>query len=426
MQWLRIGLLLLISQTMISQSFITVEVTEFLRAGVPYHFIGTNFWYGMYLGAPEPIGDRARLIRELDRLQALGITNLRVMASSEGGDSATWCVQPALQPAAGVYEEALLQGLDFLLVELAKRDMVAVLCLNNFWPWSGGMAQYVSWSEGSAIPYPPPEPGGDWLKYMNYTARFYRSAEAMQSAEAFIRALLLRKNTISGIALKDDPTIMAWQLANEPRGMFHPRKYRKWVRRTARLIKSLDPNHLVSLGSEGNTHVPTGNHFRKDHRMDEIDYLTIHIWIQNWGWYDPNDPESSFKKALQKAENYLKRHLTVAEKMEKPLVLEEFGIARDAENYAPESVVEWRDRYYETLFSWLQQHIEAGSPWVGCNFWAWAGEGRPAKPKAVWKRGDDLIGDPPHEYQGWYSVYDTDQSTLDLILYYNQWIKNRK
>ena len=44
---------------------------------------------------------------------------------------------------------------------------------------------------------------------------------------------------------------------------------------------------------------------------------------------------------------------------------------------------------------------------------------RPRIPKAVWKAGDDFIGDPPFEYQGWYSVYDRDVSTLELIKEYS-------
>ena len=40
--------------------------------------------------------------------------------------------------------------------------------------------------------------------------------------------------------------------------------------------------------------------------------------------------------------------------------------------------------------------------------WAWGGEGRPRSPGGYWAAGDDVIGDPPHEPQGWYSVFDAD------------------
>ena len=416
---IRIALCLLLSGTMYSQSFIEVSGTELLRDGVPYHFVGFNFWYGMHLAAQDP----DRLKTELDLLVDLGVTNLRIMASSEGPDTAPWRVSPSLQPEPGVFREDLLQGFDLLLVELAKRDMVAVVCLNNFWPWSGGMAQYLAWARGDSIPYPPPAEGGDWLKYMNYTAGFYSNEEAMQLAEANLKKIILRKNSISGQLYVDDPTIMSWQLANEPRGMFKPRKYRKWLRKTARLIKSLDQNHLVSLGSEGNTHVPTGNNFRKDHKIPEIDYLTIHIWIQNWGWYDPVKPTQTFQKSLDKAKKYLDRHLATAKKLNKPLILEEFGIARDGGSYDVVAKINYRNQYYEAVLEWLVSHQKV---MAGCNIWAWGGQGRPRSSQCIWQVGDDLIGDPPHEYQGWYSVYDSDTTTHRLILKYNTLFKNRK
>jgi mannan endo-1,4-beta-mannosidase len=60
----------------------------------------------------------------------------------------------------------------------------------------------------------------------------------------------------------------------------------------------------------------------------------------------------------------------------------------------------------------------------GVNFWAWSGEALPAKPYgSLWKEGDDLLGGHPHEEQGWYGVYQTDQSTLNLVKSYSHKIK---
>lgn len=398
--------------------FIKVEQNKFTQNGQPYFYIGTNFWYGMNLGNADQPDSQARLLRELDHLQSLGINNLRIMAASEGPDTAPWRMVPALQPEMGKYNEALLKGLDFLLVEMAKRKMVAVVCLNNMWPWSGGFAQYVNWTTGEPIPYPPPAPNGKWLKYMNFSASFFKHQAAQAAYFQHIATILNRTNSISNVPYIADPTIMSWQLANEPRALTSHRKYRKWIQKTAAFIKKIDPHHLVSIGSEGNAFVPFSRKFIKEHRIKNIDYGTMHIWIQNWGWYKPEKPEKTFNKSLAKAKNYIEKHIQLAQKLGMPVVLEEFGIARDLENYAPNSATTYRDLYYEEIFDLIHQSAKKGSPIAGANFWAWAGEGRPRVPKAIWKAGDEFIGDPPFEYQGWYSVYDQDDSTLKIIKAY--------
>lgn len=63
-------------------------------------------------------------------------------------------VRPALQYEQGKYDQDLLDGLDFLIAEMGKRKMYAVLFLTNNWEWSGGMSQYLEWSGKGAIPVP--------------------------------------------------------------------------------------------------------------------------------------------------------------------------------------------------------------------------------------------------------------------------------
>lgn len=409
-----------------AQSFVSVRGSHFFRDDKPYYFLGTNFWYGMHLGAASSPGDRARLIEELDQLQALCVNNLRIMAASEGPDDAPWRVTPSLQPSPGEYREDLLEGLDFLLMEMGKRQMTAVVCLNNFWPWSGGFAQYHQWFGGGEIPYPPPAEGGSWFTFARYSSRFYKNKAAMAAFDQHIYKIVGRVNCLTGINYRDDPTIMSWQLANEPRGIFRPRAYRRWIKRAATLIKSIDSNHLVSIGSEGNTAGPTGNHFQRDHAPKFIDYTTIHIWIQNWGWYDPEEHEATYERALTKTLSYIDRHLSRAEKLKKPIVLEEFGIARDLGNHDQAATTRQRDRFYEDVFAHIHARSAAGTAMAGCNFWAWGGQGRPSAPKAIWKQGDELIGDPPHEHQGWYSVYDQDRSTLAIIKKFGEKLANLK
>ena len=404
-----------------TSGFVTVKNTGFQISGKPYYFLGTNFWYGLNLGSKGAGGNRERLIRELDRLKAMGVTNLRIMGGSEGPDTEPYRMVPALQTAAGEYNKDIFDGLDFLLNEMKKRDMYAVVCLNDFWNWSGGMGQYIVWSgTAKSIPYPPPAPGGDWGKYQQFTAQFYSNQKAMDMFNDFIRIIVNRKNNYSGIEYKADPTIMAWELANEPRGINNKEALQQWIDNTAGLIKKLDHNHLVTTGSEGTTSSPyAGTDPQKDHSSPNIDYITIHIWVQNWNFYDPARADATYGPALQYALKYLNDHEQIARKMNKPVVLEEFGISRDQNNYDPQSPTTIREKYYTAIFDAVYKKAnQDNSVFGGCNFWAWAGEGRPKKPGGLWKPNDDFIGDPPHESQGWYSIYDTDTATIEVIKEY--------
>ena len=116
-----------------NKSFVKVENGKFIRDGEQYRYVGTNFWYGSILGSTGEGGDRNRLIQELDSLKSIGIDNLRILVGSDGENGVPTKVEPTLQKAPGVYNDTILDGLDYLLFEMNKRDMLAVLYINNSW-----------------------------------------------------------------------------------------------------------------------------------------------------------------------------------------------------------------------------------------------------------------------------------------------------
>ncbi len=380
-------------------AFVTVKDGRFMLTGKPYYFVGANFWQGMNLAVDGASGDRPRLLRELDRLKDLGVTNLRIMASSEGPNTEPHRMVPALMISPGEYDGSVLDGLDFLLAEMGKRGMRAVMVLNNFWQWSGGMAQYVSWHEQTPIPYP-----GDYNKFIAYAAKFYGYPECQTWFRDHVAMIVGRTNPYSGLKYRDDPAVFSWELGNEPR-----RYPQSWIDEASAYIKSLDPNHLVTTGSEGAPPEEKGQDFVQTHSAPGIDYVTIHIWPQNWGWYDPKRP-ATYKAAEPLAIAYFLKLAKEAKDMAKPLVLEEFGLARDwatkHNDLDPASTTTNKDLYYAALYKLVEDSIAVGGPAMGDNFWAWAGEARP---------GMSWVGDPPHEPAGWYSVYDADASTLAII-----------
>jgi mannan endo-1,4-beta-mannosidase len=383
--------------TISPRSFVTVEGTRFKIGERAHAFCGVNFWAAMNLAVDGEGGDRQRLLAELDHLQQLGVSNMRVMAASEGPESEPYRLVPAMLISPGHYNQKLLEGLDYLLAECGKRNLYLVMVLNNFWEWSGGMAQYVSWDDGSEIPYAPTH---GWPAFVSYSARFYECRQCQQWYRSHIRTLIERVNSITGISYRDDPTIFAWELANEPR--HYPMA---WIDETAAFIKSLDSNHLVTTGSEGEV----GGPFVDTHRSEHIDYATLHIWPQNWEWFKPEEP-ATFDTAEEKALAYLISHVEQALALGKPLVLEEFGLARDwspeADIHDPAAPTTLRDRFFKTMLDEVTASAQSGGPLAGDAIWSWSGQGRP---------GDRWTGDPPHETPGWYSVYDQDASTLAIL-----------
>jgi len=342
----------------------------------------------------------------------------RLMAAAEGPDSAMYCMQPALQTAPGRYNKAVFKGLDYLLAQMAKRNMKAVVVLGNFWMWSGGFPQYRQWAHGGAIPYPDIEGGGTWDPFIRYSEGFYTDSAANAMYLAFVRQVLTRRNKVNLRRYKNDPTIMAWQLANEPRGYSAAHAYRQWLHNTAAFIKTIDPYHLVSTGAEGNTGSTTaGVDLILDNESPHIDYATTHLWIQNWQWYNPANPDT-YAQAEVQAKDYLANQVAKAKRLGKPLVLEEFGISREAGSCHPEAATNTRDAFYSFLFGQVSNHWGSQGPLRGVNFWSWGGEGQPQAVGGMWQLGHPLIGDPPHERQGWYSVYNHDKSTLAIIARY--------
>lgn len=414
-----------IDNSKIADEFITVEGTKFIKGNLPYYFVGTNLWFGCYMGSPGKTGNRERLRYELDKLRSLNIDNLRILAASEES-TITKSLKPAIQKSPGIYDEDLLVGLDYLLSEMSKRDMYAVIFLNNYWEWSGGMGQYVAWANNEN-PIDPDDFSELWEEYNIYVNSFYRNDLAQEYFKNFIKLIVTRKNTITGKYYFNDPTIMSWQLANEPRpgngkdaeeNIGH---YYKWIDETAAFIKNLDPNHLVTTGNEGLMGSNGSEEFYLNaHKFRNIDYMTFHLWAKNWGWFDANKIEETYSLTEKNAIDYINKHLNFARKLNKPITLEEFGLPRDWEYTLRGTLISARDRYFKMIFNIVEDSLKAGASIAGTNFWAWGGDGFKKQSNSIWKIGDPFTGDPPQEPQGLNSVFNTDYSTLKLIKEHGQ------
>ncbi|MFZ2287306.1 MAG: beta-mannosidase [Bacteroidales bacterium] len=396
--------------------FVTVTDGIFQLSGEPYYYIGANYWYGAILGTKGEYGDRERLIRELDHMKSIGIENLRVLAGAEGPDNEPFRVTPALITSPGEFNDDLLDGLDFLLSEMKKRDMHAILYLNNAWDWSGGFSQYLNWNGYGPIPYPNVPPN-TWPQFMSFSGQFNSCEPCISMFEDHIRFIVGRTNRYTGIKYTDDPVIMTWEIANEPRAFSDANipAFEVMIKRIAALLQELDQNHLVTTGTEGRHGCEQSMElFERIHADPDIDYLVMHIWPKNWGWLDITDIAGSIDSSIVKTNRYMDDHFVVAQRLGKPIVLEEFGLPRDNHGFSPAEPTVSRDAYYRNAFEQVVDHAGRRGPLAGCNIWAYSGEGRAAEGRIHWQPGDAYLGDPPQEEQGLNSVFDTD-STIELI-----------
>lgn len=391
--------------------YVTVSNGQFYLGDSVYRYVGTNFWYGPILASTGRGGDRARLVRELDLLQATGIDNLRVLVGGDGDEGLPSHIAPVLQTAPGVYNDTLLVGLDYLLAELERRGMKAVLYLNNAWEWSGGYSTYLQWAGQGKAPIPNID---GYQAYMDYVSSFVVNDSAKQLAANHVRHIVGRVNSITHRPYSESPAIMAWQIANEPRAFcadsIHKQAFKEWILATARLIKELDGNHLVSTGSEGLHGCERDmDLWTEIHSSPEIDYGILHLWPYNWNWIDATTLSERVDTACANTVAYIAPHAEAMARAGKPLVLEEFGYPRDSMAYAPGSPVAARDSFYAYVFSLVEQ----GTMIAGCNFWGWGGYAEPAHEE--WQMGDDYTCDPAQEPQGLNSVFAADTTTLAII-----------
>ncbi len=402
-----------------SDSFIRLKNGQFIKQGEPYYYIGTNFWYGAILGSQGEGGNRSRLLAELDSLAAIGVDNLRILVGADGANGITSKVEPTLQTAPGVYNDTILDGLDFLLSEMSKRNMSAVLFLNNSWEWSGGYSQYLEWTGRGKAPIPAVD---GWNAFSEYVKQYQQCDTCKMMFANHVKFILSRVNRYTNKPYTQDPAIMAWQIGNEPRAFATENKvaYALWIHSVASLIKELDPNHLLSIGSEGYQGCEGDIQlWELIHSYKDIDYTTIHIWPYNWGWAKKEDLNGTLDYSKQETGKYIQQHLKIAEKIKKPLVIEEFGFPRDEFLFTIGSPTKNRDEYYSYVFDFVRKDSRNNGFLAGVNFWAWGGLAKQNKEHVFWRKGDDYMGDPAQEQQGLYSVFQKD-NTVGIISDFNR------
>ncbi len=341
------------------RGFVVREGAQLLLDGAPFRFAGTNNYYLMYVSrtmsddvletAAEAGFNTVRLWGSLDINSPAGSDSVR--GPSNNTYFQYW---DGSAPARNEGDNGL-ERLDYVIAKAGELGLRLVIPFVNNWNDFGGMDQYVQWRERS-------EPGsGPW-----FHDNFYTDETVRGWYKDWISYLVNRVNTVNGLAYKDDPTIVTWELANEPRctggGLYETSgtcttdTLGAWVEEMSAHVKSADPKHLVAVGDEGFFCVPDGTHWTEQcgegvdtvafTALPNIDLMSYHLYPDSWGtdaaWGD----------------EWILRHVEAAGSVGKPSLLGEFGLTDQSQ----------RNRVYHR---WLEALTNAGGE--GALYWILSG-----------------------------------------------------
>ncbi|HZR42202.1 MAG TPA: cellulase family glycosylhydrolase [Ktedonobacteraceae bacterium] len=294
-----------------------------------FYFAGTNNYY-LHYQSHFMIDD------VLKNAVAMGLPVIRLWGFLDGNPANGF----VMQSSPGVYPEAGYERFDYTVSRAAQLGLKLVVVFVNNWNDFGGMNQYVSWFGASSHD------------------EFYTNEQIKTAYKRYVQHFLHRTNRYTGRQMINEPAIMTWELANEPRCLSDPTgdTLFNWVREMSFFIKSMDHRHLVAVGDEGFYNIPgnpdfiyngsQGDDWKRFISLPTIDYGTMHLYPDGWG--------KDEAWALQ----WIKNHIHDARAAGKPVVLEEYGW-KDLTT---------RDTIYQT---WLDTIYQEGGN--GDQFWILTG-----------------------------------------------------
>lgn len=226
--------------------FVERENTKLKLVGKDFRIVGANaYWLGLDENViPDPsYPSKRRVMEVMGIVSAMRGTTIRshTLGISVGNPL-------SIEPSLDVFNDAAYESIDFAILAARIYGIKLLIPLvDNYNYYNGGKYQFIGFHgipfNGTGANITPPDVG----------AFFYNTTAIVDSFKRYITHHLNHVNQFTGIALKDDPTILAWETGNELSGarFGDGPAPPAWTKEIAQLIKSLAPNHLVLDGSYG-------------------------------------------------------------------------------------------------------------------------------------------------------------------------------
>jgi mannan endo-1,4-beta-mannosidase len=214
------------------------------------------------------------------------------------------------------YNDSTTTGLgrwDYVISKAGQLGLKLNISLLDFWQWGGGVQQIAANLKND----PNYSMSGASDRYIY----FFSDLAAKQMYKDWVSHVLNRVNSITGVAYKNDPTIMGWDLMNEPE--MNSAYGQAWITEMAAYIKTIDTNHLLATGNEGFDDGHAGSSVASEvNNQPNIDFATWHSYPAYHGI------------STAQVVNLINSHCDTATAGGKPVIFQEFGYSFNNSNQA--------------------------------------------------------------------------------------------
>lgn len=343
-------------------NFVGRNGTRFVLDGKPFYVNGWNSYWLMDQGVED--FSRPRVGAMFRAGSELGLTVCRTWAFNDG-------TERALQVSLGRFDERVFQALDRVVAEARRHGIRLILSLVNNLQEHGGKTQYVKWAWDAGI----------GLTSSNNS--FFFDPSIRSYFKAYVKTILTRKNHFTGLEYRDDPTIFAWELMNEPECMSDPTgdTLQDWIEEMAEYVKSIDKKHLLTVGFEGfygPTSTPRklsvnpgdwyrtlGLDFIRNNKISSIDFASVHIYPDHW-------MEAPLDEKMEFLSKWVTSHIEDGDdELEKPVMFTEFGLSNKNKDFEHSH----RELFYKYIFDMVYESAAKNGAGAGSLIWQLLVEG---------------------------------------------------
>lgn len=253
--------------TSASGTFATTDGLFFNIDGVTKYYAGTNCYWCGFLTEDQDIDKVFADIASADLkiVRVWGFNDVNTIPSS----GTVWYQHLSADNSTINTGADGLERLDAVVAAAETHGLKLIINFVNNWSDYGGIAAYVSAFGGSAT---------SWFTDATSQAQYQKYIEAVVSR------------------YKTSTAVFSWELANEPRcsGCDTSVIY-NWAKTTSEYIKSLDSNHMVTMGDEGfgpldgddgsypYTTSAGGYVWADNINITSLDFATFHLYPDSWG-----------------------------------------------------------------------------------------------------------------------------------------------